>query len=96
MVTQFLWSVELKCLSTGKPGMLFRILRQCSLNPSGFTNMKNGRTSMTGHAVCKITRLAGKMALGGSPLTMTDVCTGMATWMLTGTRVTLISTCAAS
>ena len=51
---------------------------------------------MTGHAVCKITRLAGKMALGGSPLTMTDVCTGMARWMLTGTRVTLISTCAAS
>ena len=66
------------------------------LNPSGFTNIKNGRTSMTGHAVCKITRLAGKMALGGSPLTMTDVCTGMATWMLTGTRVTLISTCGAA
>ena len=73
MVKQFLWPVELKCLSTGKPGLLFRILRQCSLNPSGFTNINNGRTSMTGHAVCKITRLAGKMALGGSPLTMTDV-----------------------
>ena len=52
--------------------------------------------SYTSSAVCKITRLAGKMALGGSPLTMTDVCTGMATWMLTGMRVTLISTCAAS
>ena len=96
MVTQILWPVELKCLSTGKPGLLFRILRQSSLNPSGFTNIKNGRTSMTGHAVCKITRLADKIALGGSPLIMTDVCTGMATCMLTGARVTLISTCAAS
>ena len=96
MVTQFLWPVELRCLSTGKLGLLFRILRQYSLNPSGFTNIKNGRVSMTGHAVCKIIRLAGKMALGGSPLTMTDVCTGTATWMLTGTRVTLIGTCAAS
>ena len=93
---EILWPVELKCLSTGKPGLLFRILRQCSLDPSGFTNIKNGGTLMTAHAVCKITRLAGKMALGGRPLKMTDVCTGMATWMLTGTQVTLISICAAS
>ena len=54
MVTQFLWPVELKCLSTGEPGLLLRILRQCSLNPSGFTNIKNGRTSMTGHAYVRL------------------------------------------
>ena len=30
--------------------------------PPGFTNVKNGRASVTGHAVHKVTGLAGEMA----------------------------------
>ena len=71
--------------------------------PSGFTDIKNGRTSVAGYAVYKITVLAGKMAMDGKGASRTsylcfgtDVRTVVATWMLTGTRATLISTCMVS
>ena len=68
--------------------------------PSGFTDIKNGRTSVAGCAVHKITGLAGKMAMDGKGASRTSyLCfrtDRVATWLLAGTRATLISACVVS
>ena len=71
--------------------------------PTGFTDIKNDRTSVTAYALYKIIGLAGKMAMDGKGASRTpylcfrtDVRTSVATWILTGTRATLISTCVVS
>ena len=60
-------------------------------SPSGFTNIKNRRTSVTGYAVHKVTGLAGEMVTDGKILAFrtlylglgTDVRAGMVTGTLT-------------
>ena len=71
--------------------------------PSGFSDLKSGRAWVAGYAVYKITGLAGKLAMDGKGASWssylgfrTDVRTGVATWMLTGTPATLTSSCVVS
>ena len=81
--------MELKCWATGDPVVFAKTTPEA---PPGFTNVKNGRASVTGYAVHKITGLAGEMAtdrkrvVRGSYLGIrADVLASMVTGALTRT-----------